>query len=252
MQPKDEPPSQSTSELFAGAERERIITEIVEEIRKDGIKSEAGARIKQLSWGERISGFFQHPAVLIIIGFLATGVVGGILANRWQRTESERQEERQTQEWNRQQRRLLTIHNIDLKYQIISDLTKSLGERNGAATAVLEALAQSVHDRQISKEVLKKWDAANTEWRIQSQVLKLRISAHIDSSDALATFQQVLDAEKQIFASVEMLKQTLGRPETDEVTEEINQTNNIVKSSAEQMKHLINIIITETQADANK
>jgi hypothetical protein len=118
--------------VFTGPERAALVNEIVTELQKDSLKEDVEAKLVFGTWAKRISKFFQHPAVLLVISFIITGVIGALVANRWQSREWNRQQKLQSEEWDRQQLRLLDLHGIDVKYKLIEEITKSIGERNAA------------------------------------------------------------------------------------------------------------------------
>src|SRR5688572_5240146 len=110
------PEQPSSINSFAGKDREALVSDIVKEMRKDSVKEEASAKLKKGDWLQALSKFFQHPAVLLILGFTITGWIGAKLANNWQSQEWNRQQGVQSKEWERQQQRLVKIRDTDLKY----------------------------------------------------------------------------------------------------------------------------------------
>src|SRR6267142_4083767 len=183
-----DPSEPSLQDTLSGPERKALVNDIVNEMRKDSLKRDASIRLEEARWLDRISGFFQHPAVLVFIGFLITGLIGGWIANRWQR-----------QEWNRQQLRLIDIRGADLKYEISNEITKSIGERNASAMGVLTPLdEEKITDQQlVSEEIerIKLWNAASAEWRTNSQVLRGKIAARVKNQDIARMFEELLEKE---------------------------------------------------------
>jgi len=153
-----EPKPSDTTSVSPWDRRESLVKEVVDEIRRDALKEDALKKLRKADWPDRISKFFQHPAALLVIGFALTGWIGGSLANAWQRNE-----------WERQQLRLIEIHGIELKYGIIDDVTKAVGERNAAARGVLYPLLDDLDNRVLTQEEaepIKNWQKATQDWQI--------------------------------------------------------------------------------------
>lgn len=252
-------------------EREQLIKGIVEEIRNESQKQ--GALISEIvsqirdqlkqdqkaSWPKRISKFFQHPAFLLVLGFAITGLIGGLLANRWQRKEWDRQQEIQKNEWERQQLRTLDIHGIDLKYRIIDELTKAIGERNAAAKGILSPLEQELNHQQLiqeEKERLASWEKVSNDWRVNSQILKLKIATHIKAQDAAKIFEEISEVERDIAVGVVIVKNDLRKYHRDARDEEGRKhldsiLSSIVKTE-QALKRLANVIAEEARNEIKK
>ncbi|HMG74892.1 MAG TPA: hypothetical protein VK582_15430 [Pyrinomonadaceae bacterium] len=253
------------SDLFIENEREALITEIVREMKKDSLKQDASKKLTKEGLGELVYDFFKHPAVLLIIGFLLTGCIGTFLTNNWHRQEWDRQQRIQSKEWERQQRRLLDIKKIDLKYEIIDQLTKAIGERDSAAIQILGPLATKGFDlHQLTteeNEPITTWQKATNDWRISSQIMQLKIGTHIRDEDAAKLFQQIVDTQKTIFINVTDVKNHLKehyvenkepsqyKEEDREALRALDAIRGGVKKTASDLKLLVNVIAKEAQAD---
>jgi preprotein translocase subunit Sss1 len=71
--------------VLSDQEKERIreVENLKESIRKE---------LQKPKKDELISGFFAHPAVLLILGFVLTGLVGGALTDKWKAREWDNQQ----------------------------------------------------------------------------------------------------------------------------------------------------------------
>lgn len=206
--------------------------------------------------GKQISSFFQHPAVLLIIGFALTGIIGAWLTGRWQRNEWDRQQFVQSQEWDRQQLRLLDIHSIDLKYEIINEITKSIGERNAAATGIVVPLLGGISDRELIKEEqepIKNWQKVSHDWRTDSQILRLKIAAHIKSQEAADLFTQLIKTEKEFGGKVTYLQKHLDQynrlDNNAEAQKYLDGILNDIEKIGKDLKQLVTVIADETRDD---
>lgn len=238
--------------LFTGPERAALVNEIVTELQKDSLKEDVETELEFGTRAKRISKFFQHPAVMLVISFIITGVIGAFLANVWQSREWERQQKLQGKEWERQQLRLLDLHGIDVKYKLIEEITKSIGERNAAARGVVSPLAQNFSNQQLieeEKERLTNWQKVSTEWRANSQVLKLKIATHIKNQDAAKYFDQIIDKERSIAVGVTMVKNELSKYngakiEKDE-RQQLDGILSTIEKSEQDLKKLVEVIAGE-------
>jgi len=239
-------PSEPTT--LTTSERESLIDTIVNEIRKDSLKHDVSLKLTKRNWLNSISSFFQHPAVLVFIGFIITGLIGGWIANRWQR-----------QEWNRQQLRLIDIRGADLKYELSNEMTKSIGERNAAAMGILAPLdEEKLSDKQLVSEEadrIKIWNAASNEWRTNSQVLRGKIDARVKSQDIARMFEQILDKERKIGAKVNIVKLDLvhyHRPDDNRVQQYLGEIHTLIEQTTQDLKPLVKAIAMEADTDIDR
>lgn len=267
--PTEQEPEQPN--VFGGKERELLINEIVREMKKDALKEDAADKMAKGDWRKSISNFFAHPAVLLLIGFAATGILGGLLAHYLQSQEWNRQQALQSQEWNRQQilqgqewerqqLRLVNIHGIDLKYEIINEIIKAVGERNAAARGIVIPLLQEFNDLDMLKEEeepIKNWKTVSHDWRANAQILKLKIAAHITSKEAPEIFKQILTKETKISSKVSYVQNRLRQYNraVDRKMEErqyLDAVLNEIEETGEDLTKLVTVIAKEAQDDIRK
>lgn len=241
-----EPKPSDTTSVSPWDRRESLVKEVVDEIRRDALKEDALKKLRKADWPDRISKFFQHPAALLVIGFALTGWIGGSLANAWQRNE-----------WERQQLRLIEIHGIELKYGIIDDVTKAVGERNAAARGVLYPLLDDLDNRVLTQEEaepIKNWQKATQDWLVNSQTLELKIAAHIRNPEALASFKQIFEREKTITGKMAYIKRHLAEFNHQETNEDaqrdLDEIYDNIYGTGDDLTKLTAIITAEVQADA--
>lgn len=182
-------------------DRRALIDEIVSEMRKDALREQAAKKLNR-SWAQILSNIFTQPAVLLVLGFALTGLVGTFITGRWQKAE-----------WDRQQTRLIEIQGVNLKYQIIDDVTKLIGERNAAALAIVVPLLGSDKDLDLiikeEQEPIKNWQKVSHDWRANSQILRLKIAVHIQDPKASELFARLMKAEKELGGKVTYLEKNL-------------------------------------------
>src|SRR5204863_7833531 len=84
--------------------------------------------IKDEKSGKSFGSIAAHPATLVIVGFIFTGIFGTVITSQWQK-----------KEWDRQQGRLLQIRRIEQKEKIMESLTQTIAENCATTEDVLIA-----------------------------------------------------------------------------------------------------------------
>lgn len=227
-EPVDRTPSQpEVVDHLAVQDRDALINDIVREMRKDSVKEAARAKLNKAGGWRVVAKSLQHPAALLVLGFALTGLVGLRL---------------QQGEWDRQQKRLIEIRKVDLKYTIMDDIIKAVGARNATATAIVEPLLTRVNGTQLRPEEIerfKDWQKAADDWRINSQVLRSRLTAHIRTQAAAQQFEAIVERGKNINIHMNRISEYLrtknwvGDSESDDIMDElyteIDETNKNLK-----------------------
>lgn len=246
------PTAMSSRATLTEKERTTLIDEIVKEMRNDFLKQEANKKLDKLSW------FLSQPAVLLIIGFTLTGIIGAVITGRLQRAEWDRQKLVERQEWERQQTRLVDIQGINLKYQIIDDVTKSIGERNAAALGIVVILLGDQGDPELIKkeaeEPIRNWEKVTHEWRSNSQIIRLKIAAHIQNHKAAETFAKLLEAEKELGANVTYLQKNItSYTKLDEESQKyLDSILTNIETIGTHLKELVTVIANEARSDVKR
>jgi hypothetical protein len=235
------------------AARKTLINDIVSQIRTDSFI--ALAKLEGESRGRRVwrgfCNFCQHQAVLLIIGFIITGYFGTQLANSWQ-----------SQEWERQQLRLLDIEGLKLKYALIEELTKAVGQRNAAAKAIIDPLLKpGGSDGQLIKdeaEPIQGWHKADNEWRVQSKILELKLATHVRNQEAAPIFKEIVADEGLIAANIKRVEAApaafhLRGSQEEELKQQalkvLGETNGIITKTDGKLKRLASLIAEEGQSE---
>lgn len=185
-EPVVSPPAQPANiDPLAMENRKALVDDIVRDMRKDSVKQAALAELNKANAQKLVAKFFQHPATLLVLGFALTGLVGLKL---------------QQGEWERQQQRLVEIHEVDLKYAIMDEVTKAVGARNATALAIVEPLLGHVNGSRLREEEIerfKEWQKAAYDWRVNSQVLKVKLRTYLEGQAAADANQQFTDVIAQ-------------------------------------------------------
>jgi hypothetical protein len=160
------------------SEIEILIEQAAKELQIDQLKKELIANIRKDKSQKSFSAMAAHPATLVIIGFLFTGIFGTLITSRWQ-----------SWEWDRQQARLLQIRRIEQKEKIMESLTRIVDENCATTEDVLIAFDNSWRvgesDREeITKERIKTWRTkGGPEWRVTRELLKANLSFYFTEKE---------------------------------------------------------------------
>src|SRR5437588_10226448 len=106
------PPQQTTmmsehSQAQAGialaeqTDREQLIRDVKDELRRQELKRQILAALRSNSWSDRAADLLSHPAFIIFVSF-ALGLIGGWFERGWQ-----------SKEWNRQRWQQIRRHRIE-------------------------------------------------------------------------------------------------------------------------------------------
>jgi hypothetical protein len=193
---------------------------------------------------ESFRKFIKHPIVLLILG-ASTGLGGQWLVSSWQR-----------REWDRQQSRLLTIKNLDQKYQLPQELLKASEQFDSAMTSYLFWLeTQEIKGRYGSdpedhgKILVQANDAWYTTWIIIEQKLKL----FYKKQEIQSLFDKIETTREQISGNAFVLHAQflLGEEKrlTKEMRDTIKETKELLVENFNKIRELIAMMTTETSHD---
>lgn len=166
-----------------------LIKEALNDLQRDQMKMELleGIRSKK----EKISfrTFASHPAFLIFISFIFTGIIGTIITSKWQR-----------KEWNRQQARLVHIRRIDQKEKLMEELVQAVADSNATEEDVLIAFSNEWRQgdsrrEDITNERLELWQKqGGRDWRIATEMIQSKLSFYFTRKDELLIiFNRILN-----------------------------------------------------------
>lgn len=221
--------------------RERVKA-ILTELEQTSLKNEVLRELKEAS--TKRTSPFQHPAILLILGFLLTGVVGTWLASYWQTKEQEKQQQQQARE-----------RDLREKYDVTEQVNKAIAEAYTGTRVALFLLAFDQRDdekRQAEREAY--WNQTRRTWMINSQILQQRLAIHFDDNEALTLFQDIMNDGDRIAgdlnAALEELKgkkwKILNSAEMREARQAISDGSN---SMLDKSHRLLKLLIDEIHQD---
>jgi hypothetical protein len=180
---------------------ERLKQEIIEELEGSAAEAKRAKAHQRLSW---IPKFFGHTAVLLIMGFLLTGVVGNALTSAWQ-----------DNSWIAQQSLLANQRILDRKYELATDLAKALGDTHAAPTMVLLLFTNEDTSQNRKNELPKRienWRRAYEAWITNYNVLLQRITVYVRNPNAHQRFETIIGDRKRTNNDILLLLSEIAKP----------------------------------------
>lgn len=180
-------PSETDPHKSAGAGTEiaavkKRLIELEKEYLKKEILDDLRGSLKQGG-----KGFWENPAVLLLLGFLLTGVVGTWFTAYWQSQQQAVQRIEQARERALQQ-----------KYEISDQINKAVAEIYTASQVMLNPLTyppqnlktfdQEINDREVF------WKQANRAWLVSSQLLQQKLAVNFKSGEAGKLYGEIQES----------------------------------------------------------
>jgi hypothetical protein len=131
-----------------------------------------------------ISAFFRHPAVLLVLGFMSTGLIGGRLSEQWKQ-----------HDWINQQNYLLQRSALDKKYALVEETAKAIAERNTSAEDILASYTWNWSRKEISDR-RDRWQAESPKWRIASAAISQKLATYYKDPGVSRKFDEVIRKQK--------------------------------------------------------
>ncbi|HME09055.1 MAG TPA: hypothetical protein VKG25_18495 [Bryobacteraceae bacterium] len=162
-----------------------------------------------------VSDFFKHPAVLLVLGFVCTGLVGAGVADYWK-----------ARDWENQQNYLFAQRFLQKQYELVDDLVKAVAETNTAAEDVLILYTSQWPQKEID-ERKKAWSTTSIGWRIKSKILQQRLNIYFRNPAVLASFERIVNMRKRVGVTITAFGTSgftpADRPELNEAQQLINE-----------------------------
>jgi hypothetical protein len=189
--------SELKKEIVAEIKRELIKREILKELDNKPDPSSLTHPLFKIT-----SGFFQHPAILLLLGFVLTGVIGTALTAAWQ-----------SNSWLTQQSLLASQRILEQKYQLASDVAKAVGDTHAAPTGILLLFTNEDTPQNRKNELPKRidhWRRTYNEWLTNNNVLLQRITVYVNDPVARTKFQEIVLDRKETNNSILNLLHVMG------------------------------------------
>jgi hypothetical protein len=209
-----------------------------EKIREGEILKSEIRRELQPEQKSGISESFQHQAVLLVLGFILTTVVGSWLAYFWKQ-----------RDWANQQSYLVAQRSLDKKYSIIDKTFRDVATTIAAAEDVLATYygenwsPKDIEERQLN------WHKTSRDWRVSSKVLRENLAANFANPDVEATFVVIIDKRRQLGNGIgNLAKQTKAVDTTDDTKRQVKELNDLAVEITKLLGQCGTLMTAETKA----
>jgi hypothetical protein len=234
-------------------EKESLKNEIREALEKESLKREILDELNKPK--NKLAEFFKHPAVIVVITFILTGLLGAWLTAAWQSREWDRQQALQSREWNRQQIRLVQIREIEQRYKIVEDVSAAVTGHDAAARDALITFTWPINRLRAEEapERMKHWRQVNKEWRANSQKLLQTLIVHFKDPRVQLTFEEMLEERRDINDKIEMLQAEVI--ENSEISEDekfkkkVYDASDSINRTTGNLRHLVEVMVAEIRTD---
>ena len=216
-------------------EMQRIRASLLGELKKrSALRDEI---LDELKGKQRPSKFFGHPAVLLVIGFIFTSVLGASLSSYWQ-----------SRQWHRQQSLQARQRALEQKYQIANEVAQAVGEAYGPAAGVLSAVQIEFGPlrRQELKEKVPAWRQARQQLLAKSSALVQKLgthfsvdptSNHLEPKDARSHFLNIFYGIHRNYVEIANLLEELEEKKGEKGKDK-DRINSKAKSLLESLSNL--------------
>ena len=149
----------------------------------------------------RIKEFFEHKAVLLVLGFGLTTVTGGLLTSHWKHLE-----------WRNQQDYLLQQHDLDKKTELINQVIKSISETNTSAEDILALYYYPGWKTEEIRERRQNWQNTSRAWRVESKILQQQLRIYFADPNIASKFDDIIDKRDNLGNIIVNLPQNISPP----------------------------------------
>jgi hypothetical protein len=184
-----------------------------------------------------ISGFFQHQAVLLVLGFILTTVAGSWLTYFWKQ-----------RDWANQQSYLAAQRLLDKRYSIIDKTFREVAITTTGAEDVLTTYygnnwnAKDIEERQLN------WHKTSRDWRVSSKVLRENLAANFTNPEVEATFVVIIDKRRQLGIGIGNLpKRTNNADITEDTQKQVKELNDLAVEIIKSLRTCGGLMTAETK-----
>jgi hypothetical protein len=185
---------------------------------------------------------FKHPAVLLLIGALCSGLIGAWLTTRWQ-----------SREWTRQQAQIQQQKVTDVRHALIHDVATALAE---TVTACHDVLALSTWrwtpDRQAVEQRIRLdyWLETSRKWRINARVLEQKLRIYY-SPEVVKAFETLVDERRVVGVDItNLITAEPARADTKGAAASIDNERKVVLERVTQMDRHLSSLATIMMREA--
>ena len=183
---------------------------------------------------------FEHPALLLVLGFLLTGVVGTWLASYWQ-----------SREQQKQQAQLAHERALQQKYDVTEQINKAVSEVYTGAHVVLYVISYDQSQNKTGEaEREAYWNQARRSWIINSLALQLKLTNTFNHDEAFSLYQAIIEESDEVSVNVNevllILKKSNWKSlKSDEVADKRKVIQDLSSDMREKTGRLLKILVDE-------
>lgn len=169
---------------------EAILERVRSEILIRRLVDEAGKDKKRESWT-------KHPAFLVVLTFLLTGVVGSLLTSVWQHFE-----------WKHQQDRRVAEEMTKQRLELMTFATQAVAQSCTAAEDVLWLFAWQWSEKSdvlTLQQTGANWIVESRKWRTSEKVLRARLAADFPRERESLIFEQIINDRRRLGVDIQNL-----------------------------------------------
>lgn len=193
---KCEVKKQVAEELKRESERVRpeivakIKGEVLEELDRDDLKKKILSEVRPRK--SSIGSFLEHPASMLVAGFILTTIFGTIITSCWKYREWQNEQAYTATQTHCERERLTMTEGIKQKNEVKEEIIKRVAETNTAAEEILKYFEIApTRQEQEKEERSKYWKEASRNWRINSKILKQRLILRFNNPSISTLFAEI-------------------------------------------------------------
>lgn len=228
-----------------------LIREALNELQRDQLKQELLKELRAKEGKFSFGKLAGHPAALVFVGFILTGVFGTIITSGWQR-----------KEWDRQQRRLYEIREVEQKEKIADGLIQAISDSNETEENVLIAFSPEWRlgdpaREKITRERLEAWrEQGGRNWRVTTESLWNKIGFYFPDPARTTLrdiFKGILDRRDDIASEMTELENEYNQDKNARAEDEFKKTkekiSGEINKNRDELRKMIPIILEEIRKD---
>jgi hypothetical protein len=154
-----------------------------------------------------LSRVLKHPAFLLMLGFLLTGLVGGCLTEYWKNEEAKNQRSY-----------LLQQRLLDKRYELFGKTFNAVAKTTTAAEDILASQTWGRWSPAEIREFKSHWIATSREWRVSSKILDQELAIYFANPEIRATFDQIIEKRLEMGNDITNLLRSSESPTGDATT----------------------------------
>jgi len=227
--------------------KEALKKEILEELKKrQSIKREI---LRELEPQKKpsFSDLLRHPVVLLVLGFLFTGVIGTWLTSYWK-----------NKEWDYQQKRLVYINQAsalvkrktEIRDEVGKDTENILSAHSEIVALILAEANTDTRSKNMEQRIIL-WQQSVEQWNASLGKLRQIVSSDFSSPTCLQTLEQSVRKMAIIVGNINFVIEEMKRASWRMTTDSFNKVTTIkslLGETRDGVKELLAIMAREIQA----